>query len=150
VKIDEDDAQGIPAGGRRVRDLDGDAHGRHNPPMTRTLTPGRSVKNEAAAWFERLSQKSITTAEVREFFHWRRIPTNNAAYRAIETAWERTRGRFVTRPDPLGFSVIDRRTGDLATFANVQVAGVHEEDALDIAALLNRRAIRGGDSFGAH
>jgi ferric-dicitrate binding protein FerR (iron transport regulator) len=118
--------------------------------MTPTLTLGRSVKNEAAAWFERLSQKSISTAEIRGFFEWRRALANDAAYRAVETAWERTRGRFVTRPDPLGFSVIDRRSGDPATFANVQVAGVPEHDALDIAALLNRRAIRGDDSFGAH
>ena len=149
MKHGDDDAQGIPAGRRRARDLDVDAHRRHNPPMTRSLTLGRSAKNEAAAWFERLSQKSITTAEIRGFFQWRRAPANDAAYRAIETAWERTRGRFVTRPDPIGFSVIDRRTGDPATFANAQVAGVPEEDALDIAALLNRRAIGGSDSFGA-
>jgi ferric-dicitrate binding protein FerR (iron transport regulator) len=117
--------------------------------MTRTSTPVRSVK-EAAAWFERLSQKSITTAEIHDFFEWRHAPANDAAYLAIETAWERTRGRFVTRPDPLGFSVIDRRAGEPATFANAQVAGVSEQDALDIAAVLNRRAIRGGDSFGTH
>jgi len=150
VKDGDDEAEGIPAGGRRVRDLDVDARGKNTPPMSQSSTRSDRATSEAAAWFERLGQRSITTEEVREFFHWQRVPTNKAAYRAIETAWERTRGRFVTRPDPLGFSVIDRRTGEPATFANVQVAGVPEQDALDIAALLNRRAIRGGDSFGAH
>jgi hypothetical protein len=150
VKIGDDDGQGILAGGRAVHDLDAGARRGHTRPMSQSSTPSGPVTNEAAVWFERLGQKSITTAEVREFFHWQRLPTNKAAYRAIETAWERARGRFVTRPDPLGFSVIDRRTGEPATFANGRMTGVPEQDALDIAALLNRRAISGGDSFGAH
>jgi hypothetical protein len=49
---------------------------------------------------------------------------------------------------PVGFSLIDRRSGEPATFANVQVAGVPEQDALDIAPLLNRRAIKDGAASG--
>jgi hypothetical protein len=149
VKDGDDDAQEVPAGSRRVQDRDAGARHRRSPPISPS-SPSVRATNEATAWFERLGQKSITTAEVHDFFDWQRVPANKAAYHAVETAWERSRGRFVTRPDPLGFSVIDRRTGEPATFANVRVAGVPEQDALDIAALLNRRAIRGGDSFGAN
>lgn len=106
----------------------------------------RNPKAEAAAWIAKLSQRSVTTAELYEFQAWRDDPANDAAYRRAELESERLRpqrGRFVFRPDATGFSVIDTWTGDPAEFATVPQTGISEEDARDIAELLNRRAIRG-------
>lgn len=109
----------------------------------------RDPKAEAAAWIAKLSQPKITTAELNEFTAWRDDPANDAAYRRVELDTERQRpqrGRFIFRPDPTGFSVIDTWTGDPAVFAAIPQTGISEEDARDIAELLNRRAIRGGRS----
>jgi hypothetical protein len=97
---------------------------------------------EAAAWIAKLSRPRITTAELHEFSVWRADPANDAAYRAVEQTVRRRDGRFVVQPDPTGFSVIDTWTGDPAVFAAIPQAGISEEDARDIAELLNRRAIR--------
>lgn len=95
--------------------------------------------DEAKAWFASLSRKSITTNELDEFFDWRRDPVNASAYRAIERTRARTRGRFVVQPDPGGFCVIDTWTGEPAVFARAPQVGVTEEDARDVAEVLNRR-----------
>lgn len=54
-------------------------------------TPRRDVsraRNEAAAWFTRLSRRSVTTQALRDFREWRRTPTNRAEYQRIEDIWE--------------------------------------------------------------
>lgn len=103
------------------------------------MTRPRNPKAEAAAWFERLGHRQITTAELHEFWTWRDDPANKAAYRAVEKAGMRLRGRFVPIPDPHGFSVIETWTGEPATFANVRPRGVSQEDADYICDVLNRR-----------
>jgi len=105
------------------------------------MTRKSAASLQAAAWFARLSQTSLTTPELRGFSAWRRAPRNRAAYAAIESEWERTRGRFKVRPDALGFTVFDSRIDEPATFAKASIAGVDEQDAVDIARLLNRRSL---------
>ena len=111
------------------------------------MSPPRDPKAEAEAWIAKLSRTSITSAELQEFSVWRDDSANDAAYRRAELEAERQRpqrGRFVVRPDGTGFSVIDTCTGDLAVFATVLQTGISEEDAREIAEVLNRRANRGG------
>jgi len=43
--------------------------------------------NEAAAWFTRLSRRSVTTQALKEFRAWRGAPGNRAAYDEVERAW---------------------------------------------------------------
>jgi len=45
------------------------------------------AQSEAAAWFARLSQLSITTDALRDFRDWKRDQTNAAAYAKVEAAW---------------------------------------------------------------
>lgn len=86
----------------------------------------------------------ITTAELWDFHAWRCTPANEAAYLEVERAELRRRSRFAPQPDPEGFSVIDRRTGEPATFANTRYAGISEEDADAICDVLNRRVRQQG------
>jgi transmembrane sensor len=53
---------------------------------------------EAAAWFTRLSQTSVTTAALYEFQAWRRDAANAQAYAAVEATWEATK-RLANDPD---------------------------------------------------
>ena len=109
------------------------------------MPPRRDPPAEAAAWIAKLSQRSVTTAELYEFQAWRDEPANDAAYRRAELESERQRpqrGRFVFRPDATGFSVIDTWTGDPAEFATRPQTGISEDDAREIAEVLNRRNIR--------
>jgi transmembrane sensor len=53
---------------------------------------------EAAAWFLRLSQKSVTTAALYEFAAWRRNEANAKAYADVEATWEATK-RLAKDPD---------------------------------------------------
>ncbi|WP_372786015.1 FecR domain-containing protein [Phenylobacterium sp.] len=53
---------------------------------------------EAAAWFMRLSQRSVTTAALYEFAAWRRDDANAKAYADIEATWEATK-RLAKDPD---------------------------------------------------
>ena len=99
-------------------------------------------KAEAAAWFATLSRLPISTAELWDFHAWRRQPTNRAAYLEVERAELRRRSRFAPQPDPEGFSVIDKLTGEPATFAKARYAGISEEDADAICDVLNRRSLR--------
>ena len=103
----------------------------------------RDPQVEAAAWIAKLSALSITTEALREFGAWRSDPANAAAYRTIRGSAGRLRGRFLAQPDATAFCVIDTLTGDPAVFATVPQTGVSEEDAWDIAEVLNRRAVRG-------
>jgi hypothetical protein len=99
-------------------------------------------KAEAAIWFATLSRLPVSTSELRDFQAWRHKPANRAAYLEVERAELRRRSRFAPQPDSGGFSVIDRLTGEPATFANTQYAGISEEDADAICDVLNRRALR--------
>lgn len=45
------------------------------------------ARQEAAAWFTRLSRPAITTGALREFREWRKAPENRQAYEAIESVW---------------------------------------------------------------
>lgn len=47
--------------------------------------------------------------------------------------------RFVVRPDPKGFRIIDTKTGEPATIAMAAQVGLLEDDALHTANLLNQR-----------
>ncbi|WP_372784671.1 hypothetical protein [Phenylobacterium sp.] len=97
-------------------------------------------KAEAAVWFATLSRLPISTAELWDFHAWRRRPANKAAYLEVERAELRRPSRFAPQPDPEGFRVIDKLTGEPATFANTRYAGISEEDADAICDVLNRRA----------
>jgi transmembrane sensor len=43
--------------------------------------------DEAAAWFAKLSRRSVTTETLRAFRAWRRTPVNRDAYEKVERAW---------------------------------------------------------------
>ncbi|WP_372784836.1 FecR family protein [Phenylobacterium sp.] len=45
------------------------------------------VQSEAAGWFARLNQLSITTDELRDWRDWKRDEANAAAYAKVEAAW---------------------------------------------------------------
>ena len=46
------------------------------------------ARDEAAAWFARLSQLSVTTDALKAFREWRRDAANAAAYAEVEATWE--------------------------------------------------------------
>lgn len=48
--------------------------------------------------------------------------------------------QFVTRPDPKGFSVFDRATGDAVIIASTPQVGLSQADADHTASVLNERA----------
>lgn len=47
----------------------------------------RRPLEEAADWFTRLKQASVSEATIEEFFEWRRTPANDAAYTEVEARW---------------------------------------------------------------
>lgn len=47
-------------------------------------------RQEAASWFTRLSQRRVSTGDVRAFSAWRRDPDNARAYDRVESVWEAT------------------------------------------------------------
>jgi transmembrane sensor len=53
---------------------------------------------EAAAWFLRLSETSVTTDAVHEFYAWRRNAANAKAYADVERTWEINK-RLAKDPD---------------------------------------------------
>ncbi len=55
------------------------------------------AQSEAAGWFARLSQLSITTDALRDFRDWKRDETNAAAYAKVEATWAAT-GALSKRP----------------------------------------------------
>lgn len=104
------------------------------------------AEREAKSWWEKLGQRSITTAEVRAFAAWRDDPANDAAYSKLEAQTPRRGGRYAVLPSPGGFAVIDTFTGEPADFAKVQQRGISVEDANDIADILNRRHFAGANA----
>lgn len=47
-------------------------------------------RQEAASWFTRLSQRRVSTDDVRAFSAWRRDPDNARAYDRVESVWAAT------------------------------------------------------------
>jgi len=47
-------------------------------------------RQEAASWFTRLSQRRVSTADVKAFSAWRRDPGNARAYDRVESVWAAT------------------------------------------------------------
>ncbi len=53
---------------------------------------GEAKADEAAAgWLARLNARTVTTDELNQFYAWRRIPANAAAYARVERAWRDAR-----------------------------------------------------------
>lgn len=52
-------------------------------------------------------------------------------------------GHFAIRPDPVGFTIFDIWTGEVAVIAMTAQTGLSREDAERTAELLNRRARQG-------
>ncbi len=48
-------------------------------------------RQEAASWFARLGQKRVSTADIHDFFEWRKDPDNARAYARVEKAWNTSR-----------------------------------------------------------
>lgn len=101
------------------------------------------ANREAKAWWDKLGQKRITTAEVWAFARWRDDPVNDAAYSRLEEQTPRTGGRYAVLPSAGGFSVIDTFTGEPGAFANAQQVDIAIEDANEVADILNRRHLAG-------
>jgi transmembrane sensor len=55
--------------------------------MSLNLTPEQRAESEAAQWFARLSNASVQTEVLSDFFEWRRDPLNDQAYRTLERFW---------------------------------------------------------------
>lgn len=68
--------------------------------MSDARREGARVRREAAAWFTRLSRRSVTTQALREFRNWRQTPENRAEYEKIERIWSST-GSLANDPDVL-------------------------------------------------
>jgi transmembrane sensor len=60
--------------------------------MSDPTADGSRAQAEAASWFARLSQHSVTTQALRDFQAWRQSPPNDAAYAAVEAQWEAAGG----------------------------------------------------------
>lgn len=106
------------------------------------MKASRQPAAQAVAWIDKLSRPAVSNEDLHAFFAWRREAENLAAYEAESRARKRRESRFVTEPDPFGFTVLDRATGAAAEFAGRAQAGIPEEDAEDIAEILNRRDLR--------
>lgn len=55
-------------------------------------------RQEASAWFSRLNQRRVSTADVHAFAAWRRTPANAEAYARVERLWESS-GGLAADPD---------------------------------------------------
>ena len=65
--------------------------------MTNQTGDVARAQSEAAGWFARLSQLSVTTDALRDFRDWKRDEANAAAYAKVEAAWAAT-GALSRRP----------------------------------------------------
>jgi len=50
------------------------------------------AKDEAASWLTRLNSRVVDTAELEDFFAWRRVPHNAEAYDELEAHWRMSLG----------------------------------------------------------
>jgi hypothetical protein len=105
-------------------------------------SPPRKAAKEAKAWRDRLSQKSITTDELRAFQAWLDDRANDAAYFELERTTPRSRGRYAVLPSPRGFAVIDTFAGKPAIFAKAEMVDIDVEDANEVAGILSLRDFR--------
>lgn len=96
----------------------------------------RDPQREARAWFEKLGQRKVTTAEVEDFAAWRHDPENDAAYSALELGLERGR-RFVVRPMIERYQIVDGWTGETASLGGALQTDLGDEEARRAAAKLN-------------
>jgi transmembrane sensor len=55
--------------------------------MSPDITREQRAEDEAAQWFARLSNASVPTEALSDFFEWRRDPLNDKAYRTLERFW---------------------------------------------------------------
>lgn len=55
--------------------------------MSLHMTREQRAEDEAAQWFARLSNASVQTEALSDFFEWRRDPLNDKAYRTLERFW---------------------------------------------------------------
>lgn len=105
----------------------------------RSMKASHQPAAQAVAWIDKLSRPAVNNEDLHAFFAWRREPENLAAYEAESRARKRRESRYVTEPDPFGFTVLDRASGEAAEFAGRAQTGIPEADAEDIAEILNRR-----------
>ncbi|HZZ33102.1 MAG TPA: FecR domain-containing protein [Phenylobacterium sp.] len=66
--------------------------------MSEMATERSRADNEAAGWFARLNQLSVTTESLWAFREWRRDPANREAYARTEAAWDAA-GRHMDDPE---------------------------------------------------
>lgn len=52
----------------------------------------QSAETEAAAWHQRLGERSVSAETLDAFFVWRRTPANADAYRRVEQVWSGAKG----------------------------------------------------------
>jgi transmembrane sensor len=66
--------------------------------MARSAAADKRAREEAAAWFTRLSRRSVPLQSLEDFRAWRQDPQNRAAYQAVESTW-RDAGALAGDPD---------------------------------------------------
>jgi hypothetical protein len=94
---------------------------------------------QAETWARRLGERPLRDGEFQAFRAWLHEPGNRTAWQALAAAPPRPE-RFVVRPQPAGFRVVDIWTGETAVIAMTPQDGLSEEDARHVARLLNARA----------
>lgn len=99
-------------------------------------------EREAAEWMAKLSQTSVSTADIHAFRAWLDDEANDLAWRK-HAAERRTYSRYAVRPDGEGFSVVDIWTAEPAVIAMTPQTGMSALDAEELAEMLNRRAAAG-------
>lgn len=93
--------------------------------MSNQAADDARVQSEAAGWFARLSQLSVTTDALRDFRDWKRDETNAAAYAKVEAAWAAT-GALSKRPaiQAQTAEIVRRRPAQAPAQANVNRYGL--------------------------
>src|SRR5258705_10169548 len=66
--------------------------------MSEMATERSRADSEAAGWFARLNQLSVTTESLWAFREWRREPANREAFARAEAAWDAA-GRLTGDPE---------------------------------------------------
>jgi transmembrane sensor len=66
--------------------------------MSEMATERSRADSEAAGWFARLNQLSVTTKTLWAYQAWRRDPANREAYSRVEAAWDAA-GRLTSDPE---------------------------------------------------
>ena len=101
-----------------------------------TPRAGRAhAEREAAAWFTRLSRRSITTQALGEFRAWKRDPSHRVAYGRVEELW-RDAGDLAGDPEiaALCRQALERRPGRSAAGGRERDRGLEISLSLAITA----------------